>query len=129
MGLMDQVEKLINEHGSSSILRDRLDLVKEQAEVLERKVKDLEQLNSVLEARCQELEERLKTHAAPDNFIEHEGALFQRKPDGSYREQVFCPKCHQIASSPLNEIEYQCKCGWSGRFSGRQLKRVMSTLP
>ena len=40
--MLDLIEKLINEHGSSSILRERLGLLKAECEALERKNLELE---------------------------------------------------------------------------------------
>lgn len=66
MGLLEGMEKLITEHGSAAILRERIALAREQYAALESRVvslqKDNEQLNSAnasLHARLRALERQL----------------------------------------------------------------------
>ena len=42
MGLLDGLEKLINEHGSASILKERIELANDKYAALERKLAELE---------------------------------------------------------------------------------------
>lgn len=48
--LSDQLQKLINEHGSAAILRDHLALFKDQIVILEKKAASLESENAILKA-------------------------------------------------------------------------------
>ena len=57
--LSDQLQKLINEHGSAAILRDHLAMFKDQVVILEKKAALLESENSVLKAE----NEKLKSEA------------------------------------------------------------------
>ena len=41
MGILDNIQTLINEHGSSTILRERLSLLKDQIVILEKENTDL----------------------------------------------------------------------------------------
>jgi hypothetical protein len=66
MGLLDGIEKLITEHGSASILRERIAFAREQYSALESRVSELqrenERLNSAnasLHARIRDLEQQL----------------------------------------------------------------------
>ena len=45
------IEKVINEHGSSAILRERLDLLKNQISVVEKKNDALKPDNAILKSR------------------------------------------------------------------------------
>ena len=56
MGLLEHFEKLINEHGSATILREHLALVKAEQAALERKCKELETENGQLRSRLAEFE-------------------------------------------------------------------------
>lgn len=56
MGLLEQFEKLINEHGSAVILREHLALVKAEQAALERKCADLTAENNRLRTRVTDLE-------------------------------------------------------------------------
>ena len=68
MGLLDGFEKLINEHGSSAILRERLELFSDKYSMLEEKNKHLteksEELETQLETAKKEisgLQEKIKS--------------------------------------------------------------------
>ncbi len=60
MGLSDQLQKLITEHGSAAILRDHLALFKDQVNILEKKATTLESENELLKTA----NEQLKSEAA-----------------------------------------------------------------
>jgi hypothetical protein len=55
MGIFDGLERLINEHGSAVILKERIDLAKDKYASLERKVAELSEENSRLRAQNAEL--------------------------------------------------------------------------
>ncbi len=46
--MLDMIEKLINEHGSSTILKERLELFNDKYEALESKLKNAEKENQLL---------------------------------------------------------------------------------
>ena len=50
MGLLDGFEKLINEHGSATILRERISLAEDKYDALERKASELEAENETLKS-------------------------------------------------------------------------------
>ena len=56
MGFLDGIEKLINEHGSAVILKERIALASEQYAALERKLTEAERQIQDLEAEKQKLE-------------------------------------------------------------------------
>ena len=55
MNIFDGIEKLITEHGSATILRERLSLASDQYASLERKITELETKTSELESENQRL--------------------------------------------------------------------------
>lgn len=59
MGLLEHLEKLINEHGSAAILREHLALVKAEHAALERQCADLQSQCDALAADSQQLRVRL----------------------------------------------------------------------
>lgn len=61
MGFLEGIEKLINEHGSSAILRERLLLASEQFAALERQVADLLTKVQTLETKIVKLESEKKS--------------------------------------------------------------------
>jgi len=56
MGLLDGIEKLINEHGSAAILKERIALANDKYEALERKLSDAESRIKQLESEKQGIE-------------------------------------------------------------------------
>lgn len=51
--MLSMLEKLINEHGSSTILKERLELFSDKYEMLEQKNTNLEERNSFLESQLE----------------------------------------------------------------------------
>jgi hypothetical protein len=60
MGLLDGLEKLINEHGSAVILKERIDLANDRYAALERKATEFEAENKNLKLEIQDLRRKLK---------------------------------------------------------------------
>jgi|SRR3972149_11496124 len=93
MGPFEAIEKLINEHGSATILREHVNLLREREQGLERRVTQLEEENATLKRRITELEEDAAHALVAGDFVERRGALFKRKLEGGYHEAVYCPRC------------------------------------
>jgi hypothetical protein len=130
MGLLDLIERAINEHGSAAIMRERLDLIRDQAQALEKKMADLQDENTRLKKRIAELEADLAAKTKRNEFVEHRGALFKRKPTGAYHNAVFCPDCEGPMMSLEGELPFHCgPCKRSVSFSGRELPEIMGELP
>jgi hypothetical protein len=98
-----------------------------QAAALEKKVAQLEAENATLKQRVGQLESGLAAKTMLQEFVEHRGALFKRKPDGGYHLAVYCPRCKQSVGS-FHTLPYECSCGWSADFSGSDLQSVMKDL-
>ena len=65
MGLLDSIEKLITEHGSAAILRERISLANDQYSALEQRNAELQADNAALKAEQESLRaevERLRLH-------------------------------------------------------------------
>ena len=60
MGLLDEFEKLINEHGSAVILKERIALANDKYEALERKATEFENKNKQLVTENKQLAERVR---------------------------------------------------------------------
>ncbi|MDB6168270.1 MAG: hypothetical protein JWM88_1134 [Verrucomicrobia bacterium] len=76
MSLLENLERLITERGSSAILKERIDLIREQIAALERKntqlvesLKLAEAKAVVLEAENKELRNQLKAHERNDEKL------------------------------------------------------------
>lgn len=129
MGLLDLIEKVINEHSSAGVMRERLDLIREQVESLEKKMATLQQENAALKQRVVELQRDAASHSAGDDFIKHRGAFFKRKLGGGYCSSVFCRSCHEPMFSLEGEAPFHCaSCNVMVDFTRRDLPSVMREL-
>ncbi len=99
-----------------------------QAAALEKKIAELEAANADLKKRVGQLESELSAKTRLEEFVEHHGALFKRKPGGGYHAAVYCPHCKQSVGS-LHALPYDCSCGWSADFNHFDLEKVMQDLP
>jgi hypothetical protein len=128
--LISAITRILGEIPTNSALRQRVELLKDQAAALERRVKDLEQDNAQLRSRVKEFEESDADRAVSFDFVEHRGALFKRKPGGGYERAVYCPKCQVSTSSLEKMLPYHCgACRWCADFTGRELDEVLKELP
>ena len=127
MGLLEYLDKLVTEHGSAAVLDKHLAFVREQAGVLTRQVEALQRENTTLNERLRQCNEQLASKTAADDFVEHRGALFKRKPGGGYHQAVYCPVCRTPAGSH-HTLPYDCRCGWSADFSKFDLDRILTEL-
>ena len=109
------IEKLINEHGSATSLKERLALAADQFNHLEEKSRDLEEQKSELQVsvaelkstnkdllkEIDELQEQLRLFKPEQGgFVEHMGVLWKRSGDG-YEKHPYCNECsnHPIMST------------------------------
>ncbi len=116
MGLAAYLQSIINDE-SSSLLRGRLELARDQAQALEDQVAQLQAPHT------------LANNPVPTSFVEHRGALFKRIGRGSYEKRVFCPSCMSPMTSFKRTFPYSCaRCQYSAEFSAIDLQEVMMTL-
>lgn len=120
------LEKAINEHGSSAILKERIELVKDLLAKVEREKLELEQ--ELVKTR-QELSE-LKKRQPGDGYVAYRGAKFKRKPSGGYEASVYCPSCEiGMATITSANMPFTCgKCHALSGFTSRDLQTVLSEL-
>jgi regulator of replication initiation timing len=103
MGLLDGLEKLINEHGSAAILRERIALLNEQHSLLEKKAAALEKQvvqlqsenevlkteNSNLKEQVLRFEQKFSHNTNPRGYhCEHCGSTGIKRT-GSRQDPVF----------------------------------------
>ena len=117
MGFLDGIEKLITEHGSAVILKERLALASDQYAALEKKSNDLQTENERLKL---DLEECKKQRRAFEEKLAH----------GGNPEKYVCDHCAsanlnrtgtrphpKLGAVGLKEALFQCKsCGQESAF-------------
>ena len=91
----DSIEKLINEHGSAAILRERITLAKEQYAALERRVEEKTKELEIVKGQNEVLRKQLSTIAVPDKYVPARGVLWLRTAVG-FDPEPYCPKCKII---------------------------------
>lgn len=100
MGLFDGIEKLINEHGSATILKERIALANDKYSALEAKNKILSAENETLRIESEELKTQVKslhsqlTQSDANRFTLKYGVFWDSNGN------PFCPKC----KLPLSRI-------------------------
>jgi hypothetical protein len=131
MGLATMIEKLINERGSAAIMEKRLVLIKEQAEVVDRKNQELTRENAELKKENADLKVKLAAAIKAEEFVEEFGAAFKRKPDGSFHNAIYCPIHLTPAGSPDGGFPYSCSnpnCGWVSDITPNKLGATIRKL-
>jgi hypothetical protein len=126
--VLREIERLITEHGSAVILKERNALLQDKLVLLKEEVAKLEKENSDLKSQVADLNQQLSANAAAHEFQEERGALFKRKPGGGYHNVVYCPKCkHSVAPFPSGS-NFACDCGWFSSFIERELPGIIAGL-
>ena len=138
MGLGKMLEKLINEHGSAVILKERLELMKDQAIAVENENTNLKAKNATLTRRVTQLasenamlHSRLARSQKAEDFVEYEGAAFKRRADGTFHQTIYCPIHHLPASAMDGVCPYMCPqkdCGWTSPITPNTLKSVIAKI-
>jgi len=127
--LLDAFEKLITEHGSSAILRDRIELLRDQAAAVEKDLRECRTRCAELEKLKSALQVSLHEMRAIGQFVEHRGGLFKRKASGGFHEAVYCPSCRKPMFSLDDQLPYDCaSCQIILDFNGSELPSVLEEV-
>lgn len=126
MNPLSLLEKAINEHGSATILKERLLLVREMLDKVEREKSEIEKELNLAKKEI----ESLKAQIPGKSFVEYMGAKFKRKPSGSFESSVYCPICEcGMSSLSHSGSPFICaKCHATTTFSKGQLNQVLGEL-
>lgn len=114
---------------SAEVLRERLAFVLDQMREIEKVAIESEEKISEQEKRIHELERELARYRASEQYVEHRGALFKRKPGGGYADIVYCPKCQSSLGSLDPQMAFRCRpCEWRTSFLSGELGSVLREL-
>lgn len=145
MKLFEGLEKLINEHGSSTILKERIALANDKFSALETEMQkamsekdslasEVDKLNNILEYQDQKirkLEQQLSNLAETSKkFTEIRGIKIRNLPAGKFEEEIsYCFHCESPLSSTHRTKNLECsKCGYKTSIQARHLCVVLSEL-
>lgn len=127
--MLSIIEKLINEHGSSTILKERLELINDKYEALETKLANSKKENELLRKELEVLKKQVETQKIEAGFIDYKGAKFKRMPSGKFEEAAYCLKCNGGMFALDSCLPFVCgSCGSTASFNGGQLKSVINEL-
>ncbi len=123
------LEKAINEHGSSVILKERLGLAADQFKQLEKENGELKKENDDLRAKLAELTAKLEAQTIPENYIKKRGVLFLRNPDGKIDPDAYCPTCKSSMFSLMGATPLKCKkCGEVAGITGAEIPDIIAAI-
>ena len=100
MGLLDGIEKLINEHGSSVILKERIALANDQYSSLESKLNDLQSENEHLRIDLEKA--KIQIHQLQERINNHETLQLKFGVYWDKDGNPYCPKC----KTPTSQVEW-----------------------
>lgn len=115
----------------NAVLRERLALIKDQAESLEQEVVNLKKQLAEKNRQLSEAQRKLSERAAEQEFVKASGVLWAILPsrDG-YEEFPHCPVCRLPMSALEGFFHFECsRCQFLSPFKGDDLKAVMAKLP
>lgn len=127
--ILSEIERLINEHGSSVILKEHLSLLNTKLCLLREDIENLQKENSSLIERNAELEHQFSRQQTSNEFVESHGALFKLLPGGGYSETPYCPICQRSMYCFQTCFPYECsddECGHTANFTGLELQNIIS---
>lgn len=129
MNPLELLEKLIIEHGSATVLGKHLLLIKDQLQISEKKVTELEKENGELKYSIAQLTAELQKIMIPKDYFEYRGVLFRRTPEGKVLNTIYCPECKRPLRSLMDELAFACeKCQFSASFNGKQLVAILQEV-
>ncbi|MEZ6074092.1 MAG: hypothetical protein R3C56_00015 [Pirellulaceae bacterium] len=129
MGLIDSLNQLITEHGSATVLKERLLLLRDKLEHFEKENQRLQSVNATLQRENHELKTKLDQQTAPDEFIKHRGMLFLRLPNGKIKEEVYCPKCKMPMPCFAGPFSFECEpCHVKSGFKGSDIRSIIAEI-
>ena len=87
-------------------MRERLALIREQAESLEKKVAELHAENTTLKKRVADLQAQVASKTALDDFVECRGAIFQTEADGRLSSGGILPRLSRADVLPDGRVAF-----------------------
>jgi hypothetical protein len=122
---MSKLFDLLADIPTNAVLRERIELIREQAAKTEKQLAEALKENETLRTRVAALEKQVPAKTAGE-FVEHRGVYFKRKPGGGFHHAVYCFACKNPMSSPEGEIPYHCpRCNQMVEFNERQLSGIL----
>jgi hypothetical protein len=111
----------------NSVLRERVELLKDLYVAKEKEVEDLKQELAQVKKDHKEALKQLADQSKTEQFVEHRGAYFKKNADGEFEKTVYCPKCKQSTFYRMNMFNCTA-CHWHSPFNESELSSIISKL-
>ena len=113
MAILELIDKLINERGSSTIRGEIIVLLKEQTAIEARKLSEVTTERDSLLAENQSLREQIALLSPSQDFRTYRGLLWLPLSTGGYEDSPYCPKCKMVMHpspppSIMKPMNWQC---------------------
>ena len=129
---MDWLAELLKEFPSLSVAKERLQYWQDKYNTLESENDRLRRENEQLDKDNAKLKSQVETLQTSEGFVESEGVLWKRKPNGEYEKNPYCPICKLVMSPspPMVPIHISClKCSFTAPFRPDKVEAIMNELP
>jgi len=108
----------------NAVLRERIALLLEDKQRLEKQVKELQEANAGLVKDCGTLRSQLAGYQAAAEYVEHRGVLFKRQARGGYALIPYCAACH-VPLGSVEGLHMSCaKCRFIASFNFEELNSI-----
>jgi hypothetical protein len=104
---MGEINQLITEHGSSTVLRERLMLLSDQLDQLQNENVRLENLNQSLLSENDGLKKQLHQQSATERYVKLRGMLWLVEDD-HFESNPYCPNCKEVMGEFPPQTNWVC---------------------
>jgi FtsZ-binding cell division protein ZapB len=124
------IDSLLQGIPINAVLREKLDLVKQKYNELEIENQKLNEHVSALKTENGDLKKQLAAFQVEQKFIQQEGVLWKKEPNGKYLP--YCPICKTVLSPipPQRPDFLTCtQCNFDAPFHPNQVSNITASLP
>ncbi|MFA6716993.1 MAG: hypothetical protein WCS27_16555 [Victivallaceae bacterium] len=111
----------------NSVLRERIELLKEIYVLKEKEIDELRKKLTQSEKEREHLLKQLTEQSETKQFVEYLGAYFKKNHKGEFEQVVYCPKCKLSTFDAINA--FNCpECHWRSPFESYELPKIIKEL-
>ena len=118
---MEWLDDLLREHPEAEGARERLKYLQDRCNAIEKENEDLLHEVDRLRRENSEMRSQIDGQLNAGGFVESEGVLWRKKPNGEYEQNPYCPICKVVMtpSPPMLPTVLSCiKCSFTAPVSG-----------
>jgi len=129
---MEWLDEILRDYPETAAAKDRLKYWQDRYNTIEKENEKLRQEVDRLRRENIDLQNQIERQLKTAGFIESEGVLWKRKPNGTYERNPYCPICKVVMtpSPPMLPTVISCiKCSFTAPFIPDNLNEIISELP